>query len=249
MDYLKNADGVAIFPDGASAEFIPSNSKLVVRNTEEQMDLVDRIVDALNATTPTQVSVESKFVEIQQTNYKELSFDYSLGTGNIGKIQYSGGNTVGPTTTFPFTNILGGGQITTGLRSGNQAISGDAIDTLLNPSTTAPGQAAPATFALAGVVTSAQFQAIIRLLNQKRGVDLLSAPSVTTKSGQRAVIEVVVEFRYPTEFEPPRVPNIAAASGALSSVRRIGGGSITGGAGQGRANNFTPVTPATPTTF
>lgn len=241
IDYLKNA-GVQ-FGDGASAEFIPSNSKLVVRNTEEQMDLVDRIVDALNATTPTQVSVESKFVEIQQTNYKELSFDYSLGTGNIGKIQYSGGNTVGPTTTFPFTNIFGGGQITTGLRSGQEAISGNAIDTLLNPSSTASGQAAPATFALAGIVTTAQFQAIIRLLNQKRGIDLLSAPSVTTKSGQRAVIEVVVEFRYPTEFEPPRVPNITA-------VGFVGGGGIVGGGlGQTTAPGYTPVTPTTPTTF
>ena len=230
IDYLKTA-GVQ-FGDGASAEFIPSNSKLVVRNTEEQMDLVDRIVDALNATTPTQVSVESKFVEIQQTNYKELSFDYSLGTGNIGKIQYSGGNTVGPTTTFPFTNIFGGGQITTGLRSGQEAISGNAIDTLLNPSTTASGQAAPATFALAGIVTTAQFQAIIRLLNQKRGIDLLSAPSVTTKSGQRAVIEVVVEFRYPTEFNPPQIPNIAVNTGVAT-----GGGSST------------PVTPTTPTAF
>ncbi len=241
VDYLKSA-GV-VFGTNASAEFIPSNSKLVVRNTEEQMDLVDRIVDALNATTPSQVSIVSKFVEIEQTNYKELSFDYSLGTGNIGKIEYSGGNTIGPTTTFPFTNIFGGGQITSGLRSGNEAITGDAIDTLLNPSSTPPGQASPATFALAGVVTSAQFQAIIRMLNQRRGVDLLSAPSVTTKSGQRAVIEVVVEFRYPTEFEPPKVPNINAAVGGVIVGPGAGGAFAGGGAG------YTPVTPTTPTTF
>ena len=243
MDYLKNA-GV-IFGPNASAEFIPSNSKLVVRNTEEQMDLVDRIVDALNAATPSQVSIMSKFVEIEQTNYKELSFDYSLGTGNIGKIEYSGGNTIAPTTTFPFTNIFGGGQVTSALRSGGEAITGDAIDTLLNPSVAPPGTAAPATFALAGVVTSAQFQAIIRLLNQRRGVDLLSAPSVTTKSGQRAVIEVVVEFRYPTEFEPPKVPNINAVYGGV--VVGGGGGGVGGGALNGAG--YTPVTPTTPTTF
>ena len=44
------------------------------------------------------------------------------------------------------------------------------------------------------------------------------------------MIEVVVEFRYPTEFEPPKVPNIAVGFG---------------GAGAG----YTPVTPTTPTTF
>ncbi len=228
QEYLQSS-GVQ-FPPGASASFLPSSSKLVVRNTQENLDLVDQIVDNLNSAQPTQVSVESKFVEIQQTNYKELSFDYSLGTGNLGRLEFSGGNTVAPTITFPFQNIVGGGQITTGLRSGGQALSSNAVDTLLNPSTNVPGEAAPPTFALAGVVTAAQFQAIIRLLNQKKGVDLLSAPSVTTKSGQRAVIEVVVEFRYPTEFNPPQIPNIA-----------VGGGVGVGG--------FTAVTPTTPTAF
>ncbi len=50
---------------------------------------------------------------------------------------------------------------------------------------------APGIFGLAGVFTNPQFQVVIRALNQKKGIDLLSAPSVTTKSGQRAIIEVV----------------------------------------------------------
>ena len=65
---------------------------------------------------------------------------------------------------------------------------------------------APGIFGLSGVFTDPQFQVVIRALNQKKGVDLLSAPRVTTKSGQRAVIEIVREFRYPTQFEPPQIP-------------------------------------------
>ena len=65
---------------------------------------------------------------------------------------------------------------------------------------------APGIFGLAGVMTNPQFQVVIRALNQKKGIDLLSAPRVTTKSGQRAVIEIVREFRYPTQFTPPQVP-------------------------------------------
>ncbi len=38
-------------------------------------------------------------------------------------------------------------------------------------------------------------------LKKMKGVDLLSAPRVTTKSGQRAVIEIIREFPYPTEWE------------------------------------------------
>lgn len=34
-----------------------------------------------------------------------------------------------------------------------------------------------------------------------KSVELLAAPRVTSKSGQRAVIEIIREFRYPTEFE------------------------------------------------
>ena len=60
--------------------------------------------------------------------------------------------------------------------------------------------AAPGIFGLAGVFTDPQFQVVVRALNQKKGVDLLSAPKVTTKSGQRAIIEVVREFRYPTLY-------------------------------------------------
>src|SRR4029077_14687629 len=39
---------------------------------------------------------------------------------------------------------------------------------------------------------------------------LLSAPSVTTKSGQRAIIEVVREFRYPRTYTQPQVPSISS---------------------------------------
>jgi general secretion pathway protein D len=42
-------------------------------------------------------------------------------------------------------------------------------------------------------------------LSQKKGVDLVSSPKVTTKSGQRAIIEITREFRYPTQFDPPQL--------------------------------------------
>ncbi len=59
---------------------------------------------------------------------------------------------------------------------------------------------------------------MVRALNQKKGIDLLSAPSVTTKSGQRAIIEVVRELRYPKTYTPPQVPQVApgASPGAVA---------------------------------
>ncbi len=43
--------------------------------------------------------------------------------------------------------------------------------------------------------------AILAALQKKKGADLLSAPRVTTRSGQRAVIEIIREMRYATAWK------------------------------------------------
>lgn len=129
----------------------------------------------------------------------------------------------------------GSGPVTSGLRSGNFAIGNNSIDNLLTSgSTTGVSTVAPGIFSAAGIFSDPQFQAVMRGLSQKKGVDLMSAPSVTTKSGTRATMEVVREFIYPTEFDPPQLPQ--GGGGNL----QLGGG---GGGGQQIA------TPTTPTAF
>ena len=64
----------------------------------------------------------------------------------------------------------------------------------------------------------------MRALSQKKGVDLVSAPKVTAGNGKRAVIEIVREFHYASEYDPP---NTATEAG----------------------NILTPAAPATPTAF
>ena len=51
------------------------------------------------------------------------------------------------------------------------------------------------------ILTGAQYRDLLQALPEKKGVDLLSAPSVTTKAGQRAIIEIIREFRYPVEWD------------------------------------------------
>ena len=205
------------FPPGASANFLPQSSRLVVRNTADNLELVDAIVEQASVSGPKQVEIESKFVEITQNNLKELGFDWLLGQFNIGNHKVFGaGGTSGTapavnSADYPFSTT-GLDPVTAGNRSGNLAISANAIDALLFP-TTGGTTLAPGIFGLAGVFTDPQFQLVVRALNQKKGVDLLSAPKVTTKSGQRAVIEIVREFRYPTQFTPPQVPNVSGGSG------------------------------------
>ena len=237
------------FPPGASAVYFPSSSRLVVHNTSSNLELIDAIVANSQPPVPTQVAIEAKFVEIQQQNEKELTMNVLLGQFNIpgttGRIFGAGGTqgTGVPTNAtdyplaFPTSGPLQEQNTTSGLRSGSYAISANAIQALLFP-TTAGTAVAPAIFGVGSVLTDPTFQVVLRALDQKKGIDLLSAPRVTTKSGQRAVIEVIEEFRYPTEFDPPQIPQTFSPPTTNTT-----------GLGNSNSSSVFPVTPTTPTAF
>jgi general secretion pathway protein D len=213
------------FPTGATAQYVPAGSKLIVRNTPDALDLIDYLVDAAMGVQPTQVEIESKFVEVTQNNLNELGFDWLLGPVQIGGSGvYGAGGTEGFGTnanpsspnpnTYPFNvggTPVGQNPMTGGLRSGigntpDAAVTANSIDALLAGVVPGTVASAPGIFGIAGIFTNPQFQVVIRALSQQRGVDLMSAPKVTTKSGRRATVRVVREFPYPTEFNPPEVP-------------------------------------------
>jgi general secretion pathway protein D len=205
---------------------------LVVRNTAENLDLIESLVDAAMGAQPTQVEIEAKFVEISQNNLKELGFDWALGPFSIGDsgLASSGGTIIpqGQAAQWPFVNpgtggVVGGDSITSGLRSGSgtgpdAAVSVNSLNALLarNAGVTGGAGPAPGFFSISGVFTNPQFQMVIRALNQKKGVDLMAAPKVTTKSGEKATISISREFPYPENYAPPQVPqNTQGGGGTL----------------------------------
>lgn len=217
-DFLE-AQGVQ-FPPGSSANFIPGSSRLVVRNTPDNLNLIESLVSAAMGEQPKQVEIESKFVEISQNNLKELGFDWALGPFSIGGsgVYGGGGTTIDGSGGFPFINpvsgeAVGGISVTDGIRSGSgnssqSAISVNSLDALIASSLgVGTTGVAPAMLSIAGIFTNPQFQVVIRALNQKKGVDLMAAPKVTTKSGQEATISISREFPYPEGFDPPEIPS------------------------------------------
>jgi general secretion pathway protein D len=229
-DFLES-QGVT-FPEGASANYISLTSRLIVKNTQPNLELIDALVDTSVATRPTQVEIEAKFLEVSQNNLNELGFDWLLGQFALagGSGVYGSGGTQGfgrsaspnqinaagqidPSINdgFPLNNPSGypigstpqGGPMTAGNRGGSTGISLNAVDAILlgSPAT----GAAPGILSVAGVFTNPQFQVVLRALSQKKGIDLVSAPKVTTKSGSTAKIEIVREFRYPSQFDPPQL--------------------------------------------
>jgi general secretion pathway protein D len=117
----------------------------------------------------------------------------------------------------------------------NSAITANSIDALIAQVPQGFNVATPGIFGIAGVFTNPQFQMVIRALNQKKGIDLMSAPKVTTKSGSKATVKIVRDFPYPQNFDPPEVPESSSSNSTSTTAGIVVTSSI--------------VTPANPTDF
>ena len=239
------------FPGNSAASYIASANKLTVTNTLANLDSVEELIDAMRVNGHKQVKVSSKFVEISQNNTDELGYDWAI-TGDIGAgSSVIRGGSLGNGSALNATDFGGGfdpingGTITAGNRTGSFAVTDNSIDSIINnPSRNETSQtAAPGILSVAGIFGEDQVQAVLRGLNQKRGTDIMTAPSVLAPSGGEASINVIREFIYPSEYEPPELPqNVGSQNTGNNGV------GIPGLGGGANISTF-PVTPATPTAF
>jgi general secretion pathway protein D len=196
------------FPAGASAIFLPGSSKLVVRDTPEQLDLVANLIDQ-SSQEPAQVQIEAKIAEFTQDAIKGLTFNYLVGQGAIT----STGSPIGVATALRspgYISQFNSGGLTPNsidslIQSNGGVNGGVAVTFPLQGGTVAPNT--PNVLTIGGVIDGKGFQAVIDSINNMKGVSLLSSPSVTTQNGLKANIDIVREFPYPTSFEKPKLSN------------------------------------------
>jgi len=149
-----------------------------VRAAMQDLDIIEAAIQVLNIVPP-HVNIKANFVEISQTDYKALGFDWYLGNtlmanGNIvGQAgtapSFDGGATAGNPGALPFPSppLLPASTdqlLTSGLRNGTT----------------------PSLFTLTGILTDPQFRVAIRALQQRQGTEILAQPEVTTTSGRQA---------------------------------------------------------------
>jgi general secretion pathway protein D len=188
------------FPPGSSLVYNERTSMLIVRNTPENLEVFERVLAAFNV-VPSQVEVEAKFIDVSQTALDELGFNWTLGPWQFGDMDGTAGRRV-----FQVDN-----GATSNLRD-STTIKASAIDALLAGS--GLGGVGNVLGSISGILTDPTFQLVIKALSQKGDTDLLSAPKITTISGQQAQIKVVQEFIYPTAFSTPQV---TSSAGSLTS--------------------------------
>ena len=222
------------FPAGASVTYIPASNSLLVVNTLSNHDIIQQIIDLVVQTEPVIVSVKVTMIKVEKTVLEELGFDwmlneFSLG-GDSGIVDNAGhltGGTVGNGTLIDDFPLVGANPpptnpITAGNRSGDGAFSEYNLDTLLaagGDRTAQQGFRAPGVIGVNGVINNTTIQMLMRGLDQKKAGDILATPAISTRSGQAASVSMIREFIYPTEYEPPQIPqSVGAGAGGIPIV-------------------------------
>ncbi len=156
------------FKGDAIANYLPASSTLIVRNTINNLDLIDTLVQQINEREPRQIRILAKFVEISQEDTDELGFDWNLGIGGTG-LALRGGSQGNGQLKNDFA-IADGRVLTSGLRSGDGAMTRNSIDFILNNSSRYSQQTltAPGILSVGGVFGNTELEVIMRGLAQKK---------------------------------------------------------------------------------
>ena len=163
---------------------------LFVRATLRDLDIIEGALQALNITPP-QVTIETKFAEITQRDDKAVGFDWFLGNTlfNDQKAGVSGGTAPSYANSGGEANPANpGGTFPGNFGIPYQLPNSETDQRITNPLASNAG--IPAVATVTGILTDPQFRVVIRALESRGGVDLLSAPKVTTVSGRQARISI-----------------------------------------------------------
>jgi len=194
------------FPEGSSAVYQPRFKKLFVQNTSVNLQAIEAVLadlaeEALKQRSQ-QVEIEAKFVEFSEGSLEELGFDWNVyGSGGIGDKVMDPRGAAGGTDLNTGQDILIHGEGTDG-RPGQNVFGSSQRDNTAGFETIAGGLfglmgGTPATMMFGNGDIDIQISA----MEQEGTADVLSAPTVTTKSGAEAVIRIAETHRYPQDYD------------------------------------------------
>jgi len=166
-----------------------------VLNTANNIRLVQAIVDGVNQTEPVLVSIKATILEVTQSNLDEIGFDTILNQVEVGSNGFLSGGTTG--NGAEITDTIAGNPVSSGLRSGVLGNTTDSIDGIIAAGGIAEAGAtdrASGSVSLQGVIDGQTHQILMRGLSQKTGADIMVQPAVTTRPGQAAQVESIMEF-------------------------------------------------------
>ncbi len=173
------AIGVNLSLPGRSIAFNDRLGLLFVKATPEELDTIERAVQALDQVAP-EVHIKARFIEVTENDNNALGFDWYLGNFINGTVVANGGSA--PSLTVP--------NSPTGLFPGETAanvLPGSANDQLLTSGLGYVNSATPPALAtVTGILTDPNFRVVLRALEQRNGVQQLAEPDIVTTSGRQS---------------------------------------------------------------
>lgn len=178
-------------PDGSLFRFFPNRNLLIVKNSRDNLRLVEDVVKEFDR-EPAQVLVEARFLTISQDELLEIGTEFTeFATRNAR--EKSAVNSVSGSLVKVLSSDDDASDDNTG------STGGDADTNILTdfPFTSNEGLG----LKLAGVLGNKQYEMIIRLLEEEGRSRTISAPRVTVLNNQPAVIRRGTTVRYYEEYD------------------------------------------------
>jgi general secretion pathway protein D len=199
--------GVNTSMASTSAMCFSDTGKLVVRNTPNELSKVEqRIRDAQGEPPQKQFEVETKFLSFTENDVKNFTFNLQMNGNTSIPAPGSPGAIYNPASATGGTDGLRG---TAGFSPGGGSVT--ALQALLDP--TYP-QNASNQVGVNAQVFGRGFAAVLQLLQNAIGKDLVAAPRVTLADGKQSKIVISRRMYYPTTYTQPQVPNNDQGVGA-----------------------------------
>lgn len=198
-------------PAGKSVFFNDRLGLLFVKATEDDLDTIERAIQALNQLPP-QIHIKSRFIEVSENNSDALGFQWYLGQFNIGQgVVGQGGSSGSLTTTPSAANPLG---TFPGSTTASQ-VAGSANDQLIT-SGLRNALNAPAIGTITGIFSNPNFQVALQALEQRSGVEQLAEPEATTISGRQTQMRATTLQSVVTSFGFQQgVAGVTGGTGAI----------------------------------
>lgn len=168
--------------EGRSVVVSPQSGVLVVRATPTELGQVERFLQAAQLSLDRQVIIEAKIVEVTLSASFQSGINWSAFGSGVGN---NGSFSIGQVT--PGSTISRSGTVTT------SPISGTAQSSLTNASS-----AAGSMFGM--ILSTANFTAVLNMLEEQGRVHVLSSPRIATLNNQKAVLKVGTDDFFLTDI-------------------------------------------------
>jgi len=184
------------FPPGSSIYYSSRTNKVVATNTRENIFKLDERIDQIAAAVKPLVMIELKAIEISETDYQDLGFDWTMDTigknisGKEGAINGNGW-LLGPgVNTLPGAalNLLRGG---TAKNDGTAAVINNwNIFPSLFGSNNPFGSDIPLNISLT-----------VNALSRSDRTEVLTAPKVVTQDGKAGTVSMTTTYYFPESWD------------------------------------------------